>query len=290
MPRWLSSEQPLRAAGAEEYERQELSRRAESAPRTGRPTVDLFASKNVLEELQRPRVARLTEPEHRLTPDLGIPVGAGHVDHLRYALVLRHLAEREDGLLLDLGVGIVIDRVRDGLHRLRTGALGDPEQRVATQAWVLARARQRQETIECRWIAMKRDRDDRLVLQTASRLTGGEAREPIQARCRGDTCQPPHRETTGIEWAFRGRELDAIDPAIGNAIEHIQRVRPFELHRAAAPRESVPAGPAAVVSSARVRRDGVANPHRIGRAGDERVELAIERSGQRAHVERAILY
>jgi hypothetical protein len=38
MPRWLSVEFPLLAAGAEEKERQELSRRAESATRAGRLT------------------------------------------------------------------------------------------------------------------------------------------------------------------------------------------------------------------------------------------------------------
>ena len=37
MPRWLSTGSSLLAAGAEGYERSELSRRAESAPRAGRP-------------------------------------------------------------------------------------------------------------------------------------------------------------------------------------------------------------------------------------------------------------
>jgi hypothetical protein len=40
MPRWLSLECPLLAEGAAEYERHELSRRAESAPRAGRPIGD----------------------------------------------------------------------------------------------------------------------------------------------------------------------------------------------------------------------------------------------------------
>src|SRR4030095_13966225 len=40
MPRWLLAELPLLAAGAAEYERRELSRRAESASRTGRPSGD----------------------------------------------------------------------------------------------------------------------------------------------------------------------------------------------------------------------------------------------------------
>jgi hypothetical protein len=38
MPRWLSVELPLLAAGADANERRERSRRAESASRTGRHT------------------------------------------------------------------------------------------------------------------------------------------------------------------------------------------------------------------------------------------------------------
>jgi hypothetical protein len=37
MPRWLSMESPLLAAGAEGHQRRELSRSAESARRAGRP-------------------------------------------------------------------------------------------------------------------------------------------------------------------------------------------------------------------------------------------------------------
>jgi len=40
MPRWLLLGLSLLAAGANEFERRELSRRAESAPRTGRPAGD----------------------------------------------------------------------------------------------------------------------------------------------------------------------------------------------------------------------------------------------------------
>ena len=40
MPRWLSLEPPLLAGAADEHERRELSRRAKSARRTGRPTGD----------------------------------------------------------------------------------------------------------------------------------------------------------------------------------------------------------------------------------------------------------
>jgi hypothetical protein len=47
MPRWVSLKSPLLAAGADEYERYELFRRAESARRAGRPTHDRGAASEV---------------------------------------------------------------------------------------------------------------------------------------------------------------------------------------------------------------------------------------------------
>ena len=80
------------------------------------PTESL-SRENFFEERQRLRVLRLTQPEHRLLPDLAIRVRAGDVDEERDAFGRRQLAQCEDGLLLDLGVRIVVDPVRDRARR-----------------------------------------------------------------------------------------------------------------------------------------------------------------------------
>jgi hypothetical protein len=61
----------------------------------------------------------------------GVLVGARGLDQQRHALVPRQLAEREDRLLLDVGLRVLVDRARDRLHGLVAGALGQPEQRLA---------------------------------------------------------------------------------------------------------------------------------------------------------------
>ena len=61
------------------------------------------SSKNV----ERARIPRLPQPEHRLLAHGWIAVGARHVDQLRHAFVLRQLTEGEHRAFLDLGFGIV---------------------------------------------------------------------------------------------------------------------------------------------------------------------------------------
>src|SRR2546427_1794342 len=90
----------------------------------------LLPQQNVFEELDRTRIVRLSEPEHRLLADLGVPIAARDLDQLRHAFVLRHLAEREHRFLLHLGVGIVVNRARDRRERFLAGALREPEERL----------------------------------------------------------------------------------------------------------------------------------------------------------------
>ena len=72
---------------------------------------------HVLEELDRARIVRLTQPEHRLLPDRGVPVVLRDLDQLRHAFVLRQLAQREDRAFADVSVRILLNReaVRRGI-------------------------------------------------------------------------------------------------------------------------------------------------------------------------------
>src|SRR2546422_1068870 len=69
---------------------------------------------DLLEKLQGPRILGLPEPENRLFSDRRIAIGPRHLDQQRHAFVTRKLAESEDGLFLDIGIGIVLDSLGDG--------------------------------------------------------------------------------------------------------------------------------------------------------------------------------
>src|SRR4029453_12678729 len=85
---------------------------------TGWNGLAISLQENFFEELDRTRIVRLTEPEHRLLADLDVLVRPRDVDQPRHAFVLRHLTEREHRLFLDLGVGIVLDGAGDRRKRL----------------------------------------------------------------------------------------------------------------------------------------------------------------------------
>src|SRR4030095_16087182 len=85
---------------------------------TGWNGLAISLQENFLEELERSRIVRLTEPEHRLLADLDVLVRPRDVNQPRHAFLLRHLAERKDSLFLDLGVGIVLDCTGNRRKRL----------------------------------------------------------------------------------------------------------------------------------------------------------------------------
>src|SRR3954465_850362 len=70
---------------------------------------------------------RLAEPEDSLFFNSRVGVVLSHLDEQRNAFVLRHLREREDGTLLYVGIGIVIDCVLEEGRGLLAGLLRQPE-------------------------------------------------------------------------------------------------------------------------------------------------------------------
>ena len=85
------------------------------------------------EEIQRPLITGLPEPEDRLFADGGVGVGLRDFDEQRNRFVFRPLTDGEDGLLLHFRVGVravkrVFQRVQAAFARL----LAEPEDRFLT--------------------------------------------------------------------------------------------------------------------------------------------------------------
>src|SRR4029453_10532025 len=97
---------------------------------TGWNGLAISLQENFFEELDRTRIVRLTEPEHRLLADLDVLVRPRDINQPRHAFLLRHLAERKDSLFLDLGVGIIVDCAADRRERLTARAGREPEKRL----------------------------------------------------------------------------------------------------------------------------------------------------------------
>src|ERR1043165_4696044 len=86
---------------------------------------------NLLEEPERPRVIRLPQPEQRLPPDGGVPVGPRDPDEDRHALVMAELGEREHCLLPHVAVLLLVLReVGETPGGGVAGVLAQPEDRV----------------------------------------------------------------------------------------------------------------------------------------------------------------
>src|SRR4029450_8971628 len=96
---------------------------------TGWNRLAISLQENFFEKLDRTRIVRLTEPEHRLLPDLDVLVRPRDLNQPRDAFLLRHLAEREHRLFLDLGVGIVVDGAADRRERVPARAGRGAEKR-----------------------------------------------------------------------------------------------------------------------------------------------------------------
>ena len=86
--------------------------------------VVLSAGQHLFDERERARILRLTEPKESLFADFAILLSAGDVDQLRNTFVLWQLRERENGLLLNLGIRIVFDGIGDGGRGSLAGFLG----------------------------------------------------------------------------------------------------------------------------------------------------------------------
>src|SRR5258705_7711620 len=82
------------------------------------------------EKLQRPRIVRLPQPEHRLLPHRRITIRLRYFNQLRDALVSWQLTQRKDRLFLHFGVGIVVNRSCDGAHGFLSRFLRQPEERL----------------------------------------------------------------------------------------------------------------------------------------------------------------
>src|SRR4030095_2493551 len=95
---------------------------------TGWNGLAISLQENFFEELDRTRIVRLTEPEHRLLADLDVLVRPRDVNQARHAFLLRHLAERKDSLFLDLGVGLIVEGAADRRERLTARACREPEE------------------------------------------------------------------------------------------------------------------------------------------------------------------
>ena len=85
------------------------------------------------EEIHRPLITGLPEPEDRLFADGGVGVGLRDFDEQRHRFVFRPLTDGEDGLLLHFRVGVravkrVFQRVQAAFARL----LAKPEDRFLT--------------------------------------------------------------------------------------------------------------------------------------------------------------
>src|SRR4029453_7694224 len=94
---------------------------------TGWNGLAISLQENFFEELDRTRIVRLTEPEHRLLADFDALVRPRDVNQARHAFLLRHLAERKDSLFLARGVGIFVVGAADRRERLAVGGGGKPE-------------------------------------------------------------------------------------------------------------------------------------------------------------------
>src|SRR6188474_3057566 len=90
--------------------------------------------KNLLEQRNRSRIIRLTQPEHGVAPNLRVAMGLRHANEDGNALVLRPLREREHHLLLHLAVDarIVRQRIETGRRRV-AGSLAEPEHRLLSR-------------------------------------------------------------------------------------------------------------------------------------------------------------
>src|SRR5580692_3857412 len=89
--------------------------------RSGLPFEDGF------DVLEGARVFGLAQPEDGLLADGGVGVAVGYVHELGDAFILGELAQSEDGLLFNLHVGVVLYGGSDGGARFLAGFLGQPE-------------------------------------------------------------------------------------------------------------------------------------------------------------------
>src|SRR6478672_13101486 len=69
----------------------------------------LLLRQQLLEQIQRPRIVRLTKPEQRFLADLRILVRARHRNECRHAFFPRSLRESEYRLLPHLTIYAVVD-------------------------------------------------------------------------------------------------------------------------------------------------------------------------------------
>ena len=93
-----------------------------------------LASQNIFKEVQRPRIAGLSEPKHCLFADCGITIRSCDLDEFRNPLPVGKLREREYRTLLHFGIGVIFKRDSNlGCH-FGAGLLRHPKQSLATNA------------------------------------------------------------------------------------------------------------------------------------------------------------
>ncbi len=82
------------------------------------------------ERIERARVLALAEPEDGVLADLRLRMRPGNLDQQRDAIIVGELGDGKDGLLLNLGVGLVLDHVAEGFEGAFGGLLTEPEDSV----------------------------------------------------------------------------------------------------------------------------------------------------------------